>query len=94
MANVTFHYNMVMDNAVREETRKRLYLVHDNLAREKNLPVLNQMLDFAQSDRAAARLQVMGRFPDRSENGEERRRPRQNSSTIWSLEFNRSSTPK
>ena len=44
MANVTFHYNMVMDNAVREETRKRLYLVHDNLAREKNLPVLNQML--------------------------------------------------
>ena len=44
MANVTFHYNMVMDNAVREETRKRLYLVHDNLARDKNLPVLNQML--------------------------------------------------
>jgi thimet oligopeptidase len=44
MANVTFHYNMVMDNAVREETRKRLYMVHENLAREKNLPVLNQML--------------------------------------------------
>ncbi|MGZ4984656.1 MAG: M3 family metallopeptidase [Chthoniobacterales bacterium] len=43
-ANVTFHYTMVVDNAKSEDVRKRLYLVHDNLAKDKNVPVLNQML--------------------------------------------------
>ncbi|MDQ2919574.1 MAG: Zn-dependent oligopeptidase [Verrucomicrobiota bacterium] len=44
MANVTFHANTVLENAKREDVRKRLYLVRDNLAKDKNVPVLNQML--------------------------------------------------
>ena len=44
MANVTFHYNTVMDTAKKEATRKRLYVVRDSLAREKNEPLLNQIL--------------------------------------------------
>ncbi|HYV26236.1 MAG TPA: hypothetical protein VFA77_01790, partial [Candidatus Eisenbacteria bacterium] len=34
MANVTWHYISVMDNARREETRQKLLKAHDNLARE------------------------------------------------------------
>src|SRR5436190_6509301 len=33
MANITWHYLSVMDNAKREETRKKFILAHDNLAR-------------------------------------------------------------
>ena len=44
MANVTFHYLMVADNCKREETRKKLLFEHDNLAREKNVPLLKQIL--------------------------------------------------
>ena len=33
-----------MENAKSEAVRKRLYLVHDSLAKEKNVDVLNQML--------------------------------------------------
>ncbi|HEV8185137.1 MAG TPA: M3 family metallopeptidase, partial [Chthoniobacterales bacterium] len=44
MANVTFHYNTVMDTAKSEETRKRLYVVRDSLAKEKNVPLLNEIL--------------------------------------------------
>ncbi|CAN5510792.1 oligopeptidase A [soil metagenome] len=44
MANITFHYNTVMDTAKREETRKRLYVTRDSLAKEKNVPLLNQIL--------------------------------------------------
>ena len=44
LANVTFHYNTVEETAKKEETRKHLYKVRFNLAREKNVPVLNDML--------------------------------------------------
>jgi thimet oligopeptidase len=44
LAHVTFHYNLVEENAQNEETRKRLYEVRFNLARDKNVPVLQQML--------------------------------------------------
>ena len=44
LANVTFHYNTVEETAKSEETRKHLYKVRFNLAREKNVPVLNDIL--------------------------------------------------
>ncbi len=44
MANVTWHYLAVMDNAKREETRKRFIIEHDNLAREENIPLLQKIL--------------------------------------------------
>jgi thimet oligopeptidase len=44
MANITWHYLAVMDNAKREETRKRLVMEHDNLAREENIPLLERIL--------------------------------------------------
>jgi len=44
LANVTFHNNTVEETAKKEETRKHLYEVRFNLAREKNVPVLNDML--------------------------------------------------
>ena len=43
-ANVTWQYNAVMENAKSEEVRKRLYVIHDSLAKDKNVTVLNQML--------------------------------------------------
>ena len=43
-ANVTVQYLAVMDNARREETRKRLLLVRDNLARAENVPLLEKIL--------------------------------------------------
>jgi thimet oligopeptidase len=44
LANVTFQYNGVMESARHEETRKRLHAARFNLAREKNVPLLNSML--------------------------------------------------
>jgi len=44
LANVTFLYNGVMQTAKREETRKRLNVARTNLAREKNVPLLNSIL--------------------------------------------------
>ncbi len=44
MANVTFHYNSVMDTAKNEQTRKRLYIIRDSLAKEKNVPLVNEIL--------------------------------------------------
>jgi thimet oligopeptidase len=44
LANVTFQYNGVMQTAKREETRKRLHVARFNLAREKNVPLLNSIL--------------------------------------------------
>jgi Zn-dependent oligopeptidase len=44
MANITWHYIAVMDNAKREETRKRLLIEHDNLARSNNIPLLEKIL--------------------------------------------------
>jgi thimet oligopeptidase len=44
MANVTWQYLAVEDNAKREETRKRLLVEHDNLARAENIPLLQLIL--------------------------------------------------
>src|SRR6266853_700979 len=44
MANVTWQYNTVQENAKSEATRKKLYIAHDSLAKDTNVPVLNQML--------------------------------------------------
>jgi thimet oligopeptidase len=44
MANITWHYMSVMDNAKREDTRKRLIAEHDNLARTENIPLLEKIL--------------------------------------------------
>jgi thimet oligopeptidase len=44
MANITWHANTVLENAKREDVRKRLYIIHDSLTKEKNVPLLNQML--------------------------------------------------
>jgi thimet oligopeptidase len=43
-ANVTTDCLRVMDNASREETRKKLLIEHDNLAREQNIPLLEKIL--------------------------------------------------
>src|SRR5436305_10687306 len=44
MANVTWHYISVVDNARREETRKKLLIEHDNLARAENIPLMEKIL--------------------------------------------------
>jgi thimet oligopeptidase len=44
MANITWHYISVMENARREETRKQLLVAHDNLARAGNIPLLEKIL--------------------------------------------------
>ncbi len=44
MANVTWQFVTVEENAKNEATRKKLYVVHDTLAKETNVSVLNQML--------------------------------------------------
>ena len=44
MANVTWQFNTVQENAKKEATRKQLYIVRETLAKDKNVPLLNQML--------------------------------------------------
>src|SRR3954454_18449250 len=44
MANITWHYLTVEENAKREDTRKRLLVEHDNLARAENIPLLEKIL--------------------------------------------------
>ena len=44
MANVTWQFNTVQENAKKEATRKQLYIVRETLAKDKNVSVLNQML--------------------------------------------------
>ena len=44
MANITFHYIMIEDNAKREETRKRMLTAQYNLARGVNIPLLQKIL--------------------------------------------------
>lgn len=44
MANITFHYLMVLENAKSEETRKRFEIVHDSLAKDENVPLLKKIL--------------------------------------------------
>jgi thimet oligopeptidase len=43
-ANVTWQTVAVMENAKSEAVRKRLYIIHDSLAKDKNVAVLNQLL--------------------------------------------------
>src|SRR5438445_3481763 len=44
MANVTWQFITVEENAKGEATRKQLYVIHDTLAKDSNVAVLNQML--------------------------------------------------
>jgi thimet oligopeptidase len=44
MANITFHYLMVEENAKLEATRKRVMVARYNLAREDNIPLLEKIL--------------------------------------------------
>ena len=44
MANVTWQFNTVEENAKSESTRKQLYVIRETLAKDTNVPVLNQML--------------------------------------------------
>ena len=54
MANITYHFITVMENARREETREKLEVAHDNLAKEENIPLLKQILELR--DRIARKL--------------------------------------
>ena len=54
MANVTFHVLAVMENAKSEATRRRLATIQSNLAREENMPLLQNILGLR--DRIAAKL--------------------------------------
>ena len=44
MANVTWQFVAVEENARSEATRKKLYVIHDSMAKDTNVSVLNQML--------------------------------------------------
>jgi thimet oligopeptidase len=44
MANVTWQFVTVEENAKSEATRKKLYVIHDSLAKDTNRTVLNQMI--------------------------------------------------
>jgi len=44
MANITFHYIMVEDNAKLEATRKKMITAQYNLARAENIPLLQKIL--------------------------------------------------
>lgn len=44
LANVTWQFVTVEENAKSEATRKKLYVVHDSLAKETNTTVFNEML--------------------------------------------------
>ncbi|HEX4265079.1 MAG TPA: M3 family metallopeptidase [Verrucomicrobiae bacterium] len=44
MANITWHYLMLLDNAKREDTRKQMVIAQCNLAREENIPLLQKIL--------------------------------------------------
>ena len=44
MANVTWQFNTVQENAKSEATRKQLYVIRESLGKNKNVPLLNEML--------------------------------------------------
>ena len=54
MANITWHYQIVMENAKSEQTRLRLQTARDNLARAENVPLLQEIL--VQRDTLAHKL--------------------------------------
>ncbi|HLW35644.1 MAG TPA: M3 family metallopeptidase [Chthoniobacterales bacterium] len=45
LPNVTWQFVTVEENAKSEATRKKLYVIHDSLAKDTNRAVLNQMID-------------------------------------------------
>ena len=45
LANVTWQFVTVEENAKNEATRKKLYVIHDSLAKDTNRTVLNQMIE-------------------------------------------------
>ncbi len=45
LPNVTWQFVTVEENAKSEATRKKLYVIHDSLAKDTNRTVLNQMID-------------------------------------------------
>jgi thimet oligopeptidase len=53
-ANITFHYTTVMENAKKEATRRKFMIIHDNLAREDNVPLLQKIVELR--DRIAHKL--------------------------------------
>ena len=70
LANVTWHFITVEENARSEATRKKLYVIHDSLAKNTNVTGAQSNARVAEQDRAAARLQIVGRFSNRNQNGE------------------------
>src|SRR5712675_2131745 len=54
MSNVTWQFITVEENAKSEAIRKQLYVIHDTLAKDSNVTVLNQMLVLR--DKIALRL--------------------------------------
>lgn len=44
LANVTFQYQTFLENAKSEAARKKMHIARMNLAREKNVPLLNKIL--------------------------------------------------
>ena len=74
MANVTWQFITVEENAKSEATRKKLYVVHDSLGEGHERAGAESDAGVAQQDRAPARLQIVGRFSDRNQNGQDRRR--------------------
>src|SRR5256886_3893818 len=44
MANVTWQFNTVEENAKSEAPRKQHYVIRETLAKDTSVPVLNQML--------------------------------------------------
>lgn len=44
LANVTFHFDTIMESAKSEATRKRLLGIRFSLAKDKNVPLLNEIL--------------------------------------------------
>ncbi len=44
MANQTFQYVLVEENAKNEETRRKLYIARDSIAKDKNVPIFNHIL--------------------------------------------------
>ncbi|HWY41189.1 MAG TPA: M3 family metallopeptidase [Chthoniobacterales bacterium] len=45
LSNVTWQFTAVEENAKSEATRKKLYVIHDSLAKDTNRTVLDQMID-------------------------------------------------
>ena len=94
MANVTWHFVTVEENAKSEATRKKLYVIHDSLAKDTNVPVLNQML--ALRNKIALRLgyKSWDDYQTEIKHGENRRGRRDVHRQVDRSAFSQSSTRK